>query len=125
LTRSYEAGFRIQRMRLIDRYGGNDDRSMADNNSSGFNCRTIAGSARLSEHAHGRAVDLNPIQNPYVSGGTVAPAAGREYLDRSNVRRGMLVSGDPTVTAFEDRGWGWGGDWSSSKDYQHLSSTGR
>lgn len=125
LTRSYEAGFRIERMRLIDRYGADDDRSMAANNSSAFNCRTVGGSTRWSEHAYGRAIDLNPVQNPYVSGSTVAPDAGRAYLDRSNVRRGMLVSGDATVTAFEDRGWGWGGDWSSVKDYQHLSSTGR
>jgi hypothetical protein len=125
LTRSYEAGFHIQRMRLIDRYGGSDDRSMADNNSSGFNCRRIAGTSRLSEHAYGRAIDLNPVQNPYVRSGAVDPPAGRSYLDRSNVRRGMLVDGDPTVTAFLDRGWGWGGHWSSSKDYQHLSSTGR
>jgi hypothetical protein len=125
LTRSYEAGFRIQRMRLIDRYGADDDRSMRDNNSSGFNCRRIAGSNRWSEHAYGRAIDLNPVQNPYVSGGTVAPPAGRDYLDRSDVRRGMLVRGDATVTAFAERGWGWGGDWSSAKDHQHLSSTGR
>lgn len=125
LTRSYESGFRIERMRLIDRYGADDDRSMRNNNSSGFNCRRVAGTSRWSEHAYGRAIDLNPIQNPYVAGSTVAPPAGRDYLDRSNVRRGMLVSGDATVTAFKDRGWGWGGDWSSSKDYQHLSSTGR
>jgi hypothetical protein len=125
LTRSYEAGFRIERMRLIDRYGADDGRSMRANNSSAFNCRRIAGSSRWSEHAYGRAIDLNPVQNPYVSGSTVSPPAGRDYLDRSNVRRGMLVRGDAIVTAFAERGWGWGGDWSSAKDYQHLSSTGR
>jgi hypothetical protein len=125
LTRSYTAGFRIQRMRLVDRYGADDDRSMAANNTSGFNCRTVGGSTRWSEHAYGRAIDINPVQNPYVSGSTVAPDAGQAYLDRSDVRRGMLVDGDATVTAFEDRGWGWGGNWSSVKDYQHLSSSGR
>ncbi|WP_157041780.1 M15 family metallopeptidase [Nitriliruptor alkaliphilus] len=125
LTRSYEAGFHIERMRLVDRYGADDDRSMAANNSSAFNCRTVSGSTRWSEHAYGRAIDINPVQNPYVAGSTVEPEAGRAYLDRSNVRRGMLVRGDATVTAFKDRGWGWGGDWSSIKDYMHLSSTGR
>ncbi len=126
LERSYASGFAIQRMRLIDRYGGDDDRSMAANNTSAFNCRTVAGTSRLSEHAFGRALDINPVQNPYVSsGGAVSPAAGRGYLDRSDVRRGMLVAGDATVTAFRDRGWGWGGDWSATKDYQHLSASGR
>ncbi len=126
LEDSYRSGFRIERMRLIDRYGGNDDRSMAANNSSAFNCRTVAGTNRLSEHAHGRAIDLNPIQNPYVtSGGTVYPPAGASYRDRSNVRTGMLVRSGATVQAFLTRGWGWGGDWTSAKDYQHLSATGR
>lgn len=124
LTRSYASGFRIERMRLIDRYGGDDDRSMAANNTSAFNCRRIGGSDRWSQHAYGRALDVNPVQNPYVSGTAVEPDAGRSYLDRSNVRRGMLVRSDATVTAFQERGWGWGGDWSASKDYQHLSRTG-
>jgi hypothetical protein len=125
LTTAYEAGFRIQRMRLIDRYGADDTRSMDANNSSGFNCRRIAGSSSWSEHAHGRAIDLNPVQNPYVRGTTVEPAAGRAYLDRGEVRTGMLTRDGATVRAFLARGWGWGGDWSSSRDYQHLSSTGR
>lgn len=124
LTRSYTSGFRIERMRLIDRYDGDDDRSMAANNTSAFNCRRIGGSDRWSQHAYGRALDINPVQNPYVSGSTVEPEAGRAYLDRGDVRRGMLVRGDATVTAFQGRGWGWGGDWTSSKDYQHLSRTG-
>lgn len=125
LAASYAGGFRIERMRLIDRYGADDDRSMAANNSSGFNCRRIAGSSGWSEHAYGRAIDLNPVQNPYVRGTTVEPAAGRAYLDREDVRPGMLTRGGTTVRAFLDGGWGWGGDWSSSRDYQHLSSTGR
>ncbi|MEX0836654.1 MAG: M15 family metallopeptidase, partial [Nitriliruptor sp.] len=123
---AYRSGFRIERMRLIDRYGADDDRSMADNNSSAFNCRTVAGTNRLSEHAYGRALDLNPVQNPYItSGGTVYPPAGAAYRDRSNVRTGMLVRDGATVQAFLTRGWRWGGDWNRSKDYQHLSATGR
>jgi hypothetical protein len=125
LTASYAGGFRVERMRLIDRYGGDDGRSMAANNSSAFNCRRIAGTGSWSEHAYGRAIDLNPVQNPYVRGTTVEPAAGRAYLDRGEVRTGMLTGGGATVQAFLQRGWGWGGDWTSSRDYQHLSSTGR
>lgn len=125
LAAAYQADLRIERMRLIDRYGADDDRSMADNNSSAFNCRRTTGSSSWSEHAYGRAIDLNPVQNPYVRGSTVLPPAGSAYTDRSHVRRGMLTRDGATVQAFLDRGWGWGGDWSSVKDYQHLSSTGR
>ena len=124
LTDAYDAGFRIQRMRLVDRYGASDDRSMDANNTSAFNCRPVAGTSRWSQHAYGRAIDLNPIQNPYVQGSTVSPSAGREYLDRSDVRRGMVVRGDAVVRAFADVGWGWGGDFQSSKDWQHFSATG-
>jgi hypothetical protein len=125
MAASYADGFRIERMRLIDRFGADDDRSMAANNSSAFNCRRIAGTSSWSEHAYGRAIDLNPVQNPYVRGNTVEPAAGRAYLDRAVVRTGMLTRDGATVQAFLQRGWGWGGDWASSRDYQHLSSTGR
>jgi hypothetical protein len=115
----------IQRMRLVDDFGGSDDASMAANNTHGFNCRRVAGTTRWSEHAYGRAIDINPVQNPYVSGSTVLPPAGAGYLDRGNVRPGMLVAGGPAVRAWKTVGWYWGGDWQSLKDYQHVSSTGR
>jgi hypothetical protein len=121
----WDAGFPIERMRLVDDYGGDDERSMAANNTSGFNCRRVAGTSSWSEHAYGRAIDLNPVQNPYVSGSVVAPSAGRAYLDRSNVRPGMVVRGGPALDAFSRIGWRWGGDWRTAKDYQHVSSTGR
>ena len=121
----YEARFRIRRMRLIEAYDGSDTRSMRANNTSAFNCRTVSGSDRWSEHAYGRAVDINPVQNPYVNGSTVQPSAGAEYLDRSDVRKGMIVRPGPVVRAFRSVEWRWGGDWQSSKDYQHFSSTGR
>lgn len=121
----YREGFPIRRMRLVEAYDGDDQRVMAANNTSAFNCRTIAGSTRWSEHAYGRAIDVNPIQNPYVRGATVQPGAGRRYLDRSHVRRGMITRPGPVVAAFEAVAWRWGGDWSSSKDYQHFSRTGR
>jgi hypothetical protein len=117
--------FPIARMRLVDDYGGDDDASMAANNTSGFNCRRVGGSTTWSQHAYGRAIDINPVQNPYVATGTVAPPAGAAYLDRRNVRAGMLVEGGAAVAAFDRVGWGWGGRWSSSKDYQHVSATGR
>ena len=121
----FDARFRIRRMYLVDAYGGSDDKSMAANNTSAFNCRKIAGTNRWSEHAYGRAIDINPVQNPYVRGSTVQPEAGRKYLDRSDVRKGMIVRPGPVVRAFADETWRWGGTWTYSKDYQHFSQTGR
>ena len=121
----YEAGFRIRRMKLIEAYDGNDAASMRANNTSAFNCRTVGGTSRWSEHAYGRAIDINPVQNPYVRGDTVQPRAGEAYLDRSNVRKGMIVRPGPVLRAFSAIEWQWGGDWQWSKDYQHLSRTGR
>ena len=120
----FELEFPIERMRRISHYDGDDDRSMADNNTSAFNCRRVAGTNRWSEHSFGTAVDINPVMNPYVRGEHVAPPAGRQYLDRSDARPGMLVPG-AAVRAFKDIGWGWGGDWRSLKDYQHFSRSGR
>ncbi|MPZ74602.1 MAG: M15 family peptidase [Nitriliruptorales bacterium] len=125
LRRLYEARFPIRRMRLIEAYGGSDAKSMEANNTSAFNCRRVAGTTRWSEHAYGRAIDINPVQNPYVRGSVVEPPAGRKYLDRSNVRKGMVVRPGPVVRAFAAVDWKWGGDWQSSKDYQHFSRTGR
>lgn len=124
-SRLYDAGVPLERVERIERFGGDDDRSMDANNTSAFNCRTTTGGSRWSEHAHGTAVDLNPVQNPYVRGDEVAPTAGRAYRDRSNVRPGMFVEGGATVEAFDAIGWEWGGRWSSLKDYMHFSATGR
>lgn len=121
----WDAGFPIERMRLVDDFGGSDAASMAANNSSGFNCRRVAGTSTWSQHAYGRAIDLNPVQNPYLSGSIVDPPAGAAYRDRGDVRPGMLVEGGTAVAAFDRIGWGWGGRWSSAKDHQHVSATGR
>jgi hypothetical protein len=118
--RMFDVGFPIERMVPVDAYGGDDDASMAANNTSGFNCRTIAGTSTWSQHAYGRAIDVNPVQNPYVRGSTVEPPAGRAYVDRQNARPGMLHGGDAVVSAFAAAGWSWGGYWTSSKDYQHF-----
>jgi hypothetical protein len=122
----FDQRFPVERMRLVDAYGGDDDRSMAANNTSAFNCRSVTGNPGVwSEHSYGRAIDIDPVQNPYVAGGTVDPPAGRDYLDRSKEVPGMIHAGDSTVRAFVAIGWEWGGSWSSIKDYQHFSETGR
>ena len=124
-ARLHEARFLIARMERVDVFGGSDAASMDANNTSAFNCRRTTSGTVWSEHAYGRAVDVNPVQNPYVSGSTVLPEAGRAYLDRSFRRPGMVVAGDAAVQAFAASGWGWGGAWTGSKDYQHFSRSGR
>jgi hypothetical protein len=122
----FDARFPLRRMRLVDDYGGDDQRSMAADNTSGFNCRLVTGGGSWSEHAYGRAIDVNPIQNPYVTGaGTVEPPGGASFVDRARRATGMIHAGDVVVDAFASVGWGWGGTWSNPTDYQHFSSTGR
>jgi len=121
----YAARFPIRRMTPIEAYGGDDFRSIEADNTSAFNCRRATGSSSWSEHAFGRAVDVNPIENPYVAGGSTAHLASRTYLDRSRVRVGMAVAGGALVRAFDAVGWGWGGRWSGPRDYQHFSASGR
>lgn len=124
--RLYNARFPIRRMRLVDHYGANDLRSMKHDNTSAFNCRWRAGSPRVwSQHAYGRAIDINPVENPYVVGDRVSPPEGRRFLDRSRRRRGMIHRHDVVVRSFHRIGWKWGGLWRNVKDYQHFSSTGR
>ena len=98
---------------------------MAANNTSAFNCRPVAGTSRWSEHAYGRAIDVNPVQNPYVAGRHVSPPAGRRYADRAGRAPGMIRAGDAVVRAFAAAGWGWGGAWRTARDYQHFSASGR
>ena len=124
--RLYDERFPVRRMQPIDAYHGSDNRSMAADNTSAFNCRyaVAAGPKRWSVHAYGEAVDVNPVENPYLEGGKVRPAAGKPYLARSRVRPGMAVPGGQLVQAFALVGWQWGGRWTGSPDYQHFSSTG-
>jgi hypothetical protein len=122
--RIYRARLPIRRMRTIERYDGSDRRSMRADNTSAFNCRYVAGTSRWSQHAYGRAIDLNPVENPYVSGDHVSPRSGRRFADRSLQRRGMVHRGDVVWRAFHRLGWGWGGSWSGAQDYQHFSATG-
>jgi len=121
----HAARFPVERIVTVEQYGADDDASMAANNTSAYNCRSTTGGTGFSEHAYGTALDVNPVQNPYVRGTTVLPPAGRAYLDRADVRTGMVVRDDVVVRAFRAAGWGWGGDFSSIKDYQHFSLSGR
>lgn len=122
----FDASYPVERIRLVDEYGGDDGASMRANNTSGFNCREVAGRPGVwSNHAFGTAIDLNPLMNPYVRGSVVDPPEGAAYVDRGSVRPGMIVEGDAAVAAFGDIGWVWGGHWRSSKDYQHFSADGR
>jgi hypothetical protein len=123
--RLYRARFPIRRMVPVDAYGASDFRSIEADNTSAFNCRYVAGTTRWSEHAYGRAIDVNPIENPYVSGGRTSHPASVPYLDRSRRRPGMAYEGGTLVRAFDAIGWGWGGRWTSIKDYQHFSASGR
>ena len=132
-----EKKFPIERVELIDLYDANDDRSMEANNSSAFCCRAITDRpGTFSKHSFGVAVDINPLINPYVkwnalkSKWIVYPEGGRRFVDlpangnvfpvRTESYRGIIIKNNPCCTAFEKRGWEWGGDWSSLKDYQHF-----
>ena len=123
-ARLYRKRFPIRRMRLVDAYRASDYRSIEADNTSAFNCRRATGSTRWSEHAYGRAIDVNPIENPYVyADGTTSHRRSRPYLDRSRHRRGTAEG--RLVRAFHAQGWGWGGTWSPARDYQHVSASGR
>lgn len=127
--RLYRAGWPIRRMRLVDDYRGDDDRSMAADNTSGYNCRRVAGEPTWSAHAYGAAIDINPVENPDLTEGSVRPPAGSRYagIDRTahaDTADGVIHRNDVVVRAFARIGWQWGGDWSSDKDYQHFSSGG-
>jgi hypothetical protein len=121
----YRLHFPFRRMRLVDAYGAEDDRSMEADNTSAFNCRFVSGTSRWSEHAYGRAIDINPIENPYAdSDGYVSPPQGAPFRDRSQHHKGLIHRDGHVVKAFARAGWGWGGNWNWPKDYQHFSASG-
>ncbi len=120
MRRLWELGFPIRRMRLVDDYGASDEASMADDNASAFNFRVVAGTSVLSQHALGRAIDINPVENPWLVRERIVPEAGRAFADRRDVRPGMFVRPGPVIAALDDHGWEWGGDWRHASDYHHL-----
>lgn len=116
----FEARYPIEKMRLADDYGGDDDKIMADNNTSCFNYRTIADTNTVSLHGMGRAVDINPLYNPYIVGEKVMPANAVRYADRTADFPHKIDHDDICFAIFAAHGWKWGGDWKNSKDYQHF-----
>lgn len=120
----YKAKYPIERMVLIDEYDGDDEASMQANNTSAFNFRQASGMRRLSRHAAGMAIDINPLYNPLVKhreGGTrVYPSNATPYIDRTKDFPYKIVKGDLCYRLFKQHGFRWGGDWKSSKDYQHF-----
>ena len=116
----YKAKYPIAGIRLIDDYDGDDGRSMEANNTSCFNFRRKTSGSSLSAHALGLAVDVNPLQNPYVKGEEVVPEASAEYADRSLDFPHKITADDLCCKLFRERGFSWGGAWNSVKDYQHF-----
>jgi poly-gamma-glutamate synthesis protein (capsule biosynthesis protein) len=120
----FEARYPIRQAVLVDEYGADDTASMYADNTSAFNCRPVTGGTRWSEHAYGRALDINPVENPYVLNGQVGPRTGAVFASRPD-EPGVIHPDDVVVQAFAAAGWQWGGLWDSPKDYQHFSTTGR
>jgi hypothetical protein len=118
----YAAGYPIERMERVERYDADDGRSMAANNTSGFNFRLVEGERRLSQHARGLAVDINPVQNPWVRADRVQPEAGRAFLDRHVAHPALIRRPGVVTAAFDAIGWQWGGDWTRYRDYHHFAA---
>ena len=121
----YRQKYPIQRIRLIDDYGADDERSMRDNNTSSFCYRRVSGTTKLSKHATGMAVDVNTLYNPYVRTGkngrrVVEPATASKYVDRRKTFPYKIVKGDLLYRLFIQHGFKWGGSWRTMKDWQHF-----
>lgn len=124
----FAARFPIEEMRVVTLEEVRDwkEKPTGDTNvTSSFECREAVQSSSWSQHAYGLAIDVNPFHNPYARGDLVAPELASAYLDRTWVRPGMVVEGGAVVRAFDSIGWGWGGRWSSLKDWMHFSQNGR
>ena len=121
----YEISYPIEQVRLVDYYEGDDELSMAANNSSAFNWRPLTGSTtKISRHAMGMAIDINPLYNPYYKFyhglETIKPEEGEPYVDRMSGYPYQIEEGDVCYRLFMERGFKWGGEWSSLRDYQHF-----
>jgi len=120
----FTARFPIRQMRVVDDFGGDDERSMLADNTSAFNCRLVPGTDVWAQHAYGLAVDINPLENPEIQNGKADPPAAAAWADRSRSSPAMIRDGDVAWRAFRGIGWTWGGDWRSLKDYMHFSANG-
>ena len=123
----YTIRYPVYKMRLVSEYKGNDWQSIEADNTSAFNCRNATGSKKWSKHSYGKAIDINPIENPYISrSGRISHKASLTYRKRVHQKsryadKALLLKDDKAVKIFEKHGWKWGGDWSGVKDYQHFS----
>jgi len=123
----YEIGYPIYQIRLVSDFKGNDWRSIESDNTSAFNCRKATGSKNWSKHSYGKAIDINPIENPYIArSGRISHKVSLKYRKRvhrksSYADKAVLLKNDKAVKIFKRYGWKWGGDWSAVKDYQHFS----
>ncbi len=123
----YAIQYPIRQMRLVSDFGGSDWKSIEADNTSAFNCRKATGTRKWSKHSYGRAIDINPIENPYISRtGHIAHKASLRYRTRRHTHDGsaadkaVLLKDDEAVQLFRRYGWQWGGDWHGVKDYQHF-----
>ncbi|MCD8145780.1 MAG: M15 family metallopeptidase [Clostridiales bacterium] len=116
----YEASYPIEKMLLIDEYGGDDELSMEDNNTSCFNFRAVSGTDHLSQHAYGLAIDVNPLYNPYITSSGYEPTNAGDYIDRTMDFDYKIDESDLCYQLFTQHGFTWGGSWNSVKDYQHF-----
>lgn len=128
LHQLFKANFPIESMIPIEAFGGDDERARLANNSSAFNCRVVKGSKVFSQHAYGRAIDINPLQNPFVEKqNSSRRIPDQRFIDRGVAAKlpGVIGPQSIPVKAFKKIGWSWGGNWRVNKDYQHFSATNR
>ncbi|MGV3740037.1 MAG: M15 family metallopeptidase [Gammaproteobacteria bacterium] len=122
----FQHKFAIHQMRPIEEFKGNDLASMRANNTSAFNCREVTGLPGVfSQHSYGRAIDINPLINPFVDGKLVSPQEGAKYLDRTTPAPGKIIKGDIVYQTFKQYGWDWGGAWKDVQDHQHFEKRAR
>lgn len=119
----FEIKYPIEKIKLIDEYGADDELSMSDNNTSCFCYRVISNSTVLSKHAKGLAIDINPLYNPYVVKGAISPVSGSVYANRNLNNKYQISKNDTIYNIFKKHGWSWGGDWPDRKDYQHFEKS--
>lgn len=117
----YEAGYPIRKMQLVSDYQANDFSSIEADNTSAFNCRRATGSKKWSRHSYGKAIDINPLENPYISRkGHISHKKSLSFRNRTHSHKSVILKSDLIVKLFKRNGWRWGGDWRSIKDYQHF-----
>ena len=122
----YRSDYPIRKMRLVSDYRASDFASIEADNTSAFNCRAVTGGTKWSNHSYGKAIDINPLENPYISrSGKIAHKRSLQYRTRKHKSsspgdKAVIAKGDKIIRLFKSRGWRWGGDWHSIKDYQHF-----